>query len=365
MSTCSIYKDKIREELMRKDCYDPEVVRKLIANIAIASDVSEADSIILADSLIDADVHGISTHGVSRLNIYIRRIQKGLINPSAPINIEQNCNSAMVIDANNGLGQVQAVKSLDILLSKTKEQGVAACTIFNSQHFGALSYYCNWAAKRDMILLAMTNCEPSMAPTGSSKPYFGTNPLASSFPTGIGYPVKIDLATSLVARGNIIAAQKQGDSIPPNWALTENGNRTTDPAEALMGTVLPMAGHKGYALALMVEAFAGVLSGSAIGSAIGSMYDDMEHKQNVGHFFCLFDISAFMEVDTFKQRIDKTIDEIKSQQKRSGVDEILIPGERSHKKAIQNRKEGIFIESATISELKILSEELDVEFSLD
>jgi LDH2 family malate/lactate/ureidoglycolate dehydrogenase len=352
------------EMTMPNDYYDHRAVRELIYNIAKAVGVNPSDAAIFADALIDADLHGTSTHGVSRLNIYIRRIQEGLINPAAELTIDRKQGSTMVIDAGNGIGQVQAVKSLQLLMPIAKELGTAACTLHNSQHFGALSHYCNMAAKNDMILLAMTNCEPSMAPTGSSEAFFGTNPLACSFPTAKGYPVKIDLATSLVARGNIIAAQKKGKSIPPDWALTEDGRRTTNPGEALEGTMLPMAGHKGYALALMVEIFSGVLSGAAIGPAIGSMYKNMDRKQDVGHFFCLLDISAFMDVDLFKQRISKMIDEIKTQKKREDVEEIFIPGERSHRKAERNRRRGIYIEPATRNELRVLCDELGVEFSL-
>jgi LDH2 family malate/lactate/ureidoglycolate dehydrogenase len=302
---------------------------------------------------------------VSRLNIYIRRIQEGLINPAAELKVDRQRGSTLVINADNGLGQVQAIKSLDMLMPVADERGVAVGTIHNSQHFGALSYYCNLAAENDMILFATTNCEPSMAPYGASEAYFGTNPLASSFPTSKGYPVKIDLATSLVARGNIFASQKRGESIPPDWALSEDGEQTRDPAEALAGTMLPMAGHKGYALALMVEILSGVLSGAAIGPSIGSMYDDMDRKQDVGHFFCLLDIAAFMDVDQFKQRLGRTIDEIKSSQRRSGVEEIFIPGERSHQKAEENRERGIFIEEATREELRLLCEELGINFNLN
>ena len=203
-----------------------------------------------------------------------------------------------------------------------------------------------------------------MSPEGACEAYFGTNPLAASFPTGKGYPVKIDLATSLVARGNIIAAQKRGESIPPGWALTADGEPTTDAAAALAGTVVTMAGHKGYALALMVEIFSGVLSGAAIGPAIGSMYKNLDRKQDVGHFFCLLDIAAFMDVSEFKRRLDETIDEIKACRKRPGVTDILIPGERSHQNARRNRERGILIEESTQKELMLLCEELGVEFLL-
>jgi LDH2 family malate/lactate/ureidoglycolate dehydrogenase len=345
--------------------YPSDSVTELAASIAVASGVSPQDASILADALVDADIHGTSTHGVSRLNIYVRRIQKGLIDPKAELILDRQRSGTLAVDAANGLGQVQAVKTLRMLIPMAKAGGVAAATIRNSQHFGALSYYCNLAAEQDMILFATTNSEPAMSPEGGCQAYFGTNPLAASFPTGKGYPVKIDLATSVVARGNIVAAQKRGQAIPPGWALTVDGEPTTDAAQALAGTVLTMAGLKGFALALMVECFSGVLSGAAIGPAVGSMYKQMDRKQDVGHFFCLLDIAAFMDPEEFKRRLDAAIDEIKSCRKRTGVEEILVPGERSHRKARQNREQGIPIDDSTREELKLLSEELGVKFHLE
>lgn len=344
--------------------FPAEQVRELVAAIAAAAGVRKPDAGILADALVDADLHGTSTHGVSRLNIYIRRIQKGLINPKAKLTIERRRGSTLAVDAGNGLGQVQAMNTLEKLMPRAKRNGVAAATIRNSQHFGALSYYCNHAAAQDMILFATTSCEPAMSPEGGCQAFFGTNPLAASFPTGKGFPVKVDLATSIVARGNIIAAQKRGQPIPPGWALTADGAPTTDAAAALAGTVLTMAGHKGYALALMVEAFSSVLSGAAVGPAIGSMYKQMDRKQDVGHFFCLLDIEAFMDVAEFKRRMDHAIDDIKSCRRRPGVEEILVPGERSHQRAQHNLAHGIALDDATLSELETLCRELDVEFSL-
>lgn len=345
--------------------YDPDMVKELVANIAVAVGVPKADAAIFADSLVEADIQGISTHGVSRVNIYVRRIQKGLINPKAKIVVEETRPSVLVVDARHGLGQVQACKVLEKLIPMARSAGAAAATIRNSQHFGALSYYCNKAAEQDMILFATTNSEPAMSPTGGYDAYFGTNPLAASFPTGKGYPIRIDLATSLVARGNIIAAHKKGEDIPLGWALDVDGNPTTDASKALMGTVLPMAGHKGYALALMVELFSGVLSGSAFGSSLGSMYKDMDRKQKVGHFFCLLDIDAFMEVEVFKKRVDRMIDEIKTCRKQHGVEQILLPGEPESRTARKNREKGIQIGAETIEELRALCDEFQVPYTLN
>jgi LDH2 family malate/lactate/ureidoglycolate dehydrogenase len=344
---------------------NPQALKKLAATIATAAGVPATDATILAESLVQADLTGTSTHGISRLNIYVRRIQKGLIDPSAPLRFDRERGATLAVDAGNGLGQVQAWKVLEKLIPMARTSGIASATIRNSQHFGALSWYCNRAADENMILLAMTNCEPAMSPEGGRQAFFGTNPIAASFPTGKGFHVRIDLATSLVARGNIIAAQKKGAAIPANWALDPEGNPTTDASQALLGTVLTMAGHKGYALALMVEVFSSILSGAAVGSSIGSMYKNMDRKQDVGHFFCLLDIDAFMDVPEFKRRIDAMIDQIKSCKKRPGVEEILIPGERSHRTLEKNLRAGLRIEPATLTELKQLCSELGVEFNLN
>lgn len=342
--------------------YSPEQIRKLIAALATAVGVSSADAEIFVGALVDADLHGVATHGVSRLGIYLQRIQAGLIDPKAVLQAERTRGSILTLDAGNGLGQVQAVKALNRLMPLAKQNGIAAATIRNSQHFGALSFYCNLAAQKGYVLLAMTNCEPAMSPEGGYEALFGTNPIAASFPSGKGYNIKIDLATSIVARGNIIAARQRGEPIPSGWALDSNGDATTDPEKALLGTVLTMAGHKGYALALMVELFSGVLSGAAIGPEVGSMYKNLDRKQDVGHFFCLIDIDAFMDIAEFIERIDATIDRIKASSKRPGVEEILVPGERSSRAARQNALRGIAISEPVLSELQQWCERLNVPF---
>lgn len=339
-------------------------VQSLAVAIGQAAGLSVGDAAILAECLVDADLHGIGTHGISRLNIYVRRIQQGLIDPRAELCVEHRRPAVLAVDACNGLGQSQAVKTLDRLVPLAREYGIASATIRRSQHFGALSYYCNRAAAADLILLAMTNCEPSMSPEGACEAFFGTNPIAVSFPTGKGFPLRIDMATSIVARGNIIAAHKAGRPIPDDWALDVDGQPTTDAAAALAGTVRAMAGHKGAALAMMAEVFSGVLSGAAVGNEIGSMYKHMDRPQNVGHFFCLLDVSAFLDVAQMKSRLDAMIDRVKACRRRPGVEEILVSGERSHRRAEANRRDGIPLGAETVQELNTLATEYDIPFPL-
>jgi LDH2 family malate/lactate/ureidoglycolate dehydrogenase len=345
--------------------FHPQAAETLTAQLAHGVGVPQTDAAILARALVDADIHGISTHGLSRLNIYLQRIDKGLIAPDTELRVDRDGGSLLALDAGNGLGQVQATKALELLLPLARKNGIAAATIRHSQHVGALSYFCNLAAEQGFILLAMSTGEPAMSPAGGFEPFFGTNPIAASFPTGKGYSVKVDMATSIVARGNIIAAQKKGEAIPEGWALDPEGQSTTDASQALLGTVLTMAGHKGYALAFMIEMFSSVLSGSAIGSGIGSMYKHMDRKQDVGHFFCLIHIDAIMDLATFKQRMDETIDKLKAGKRRPGVEEILVPGERSERKAAANRKVGITLTPETVKEIQQWCTRLNIPFQLE
>ncbi len=343
--------------------YPKAGLQNLAAQLAGGTGVPPEDAALFAESLVDADLHGVPTHGVSRLSIYLKRIEAGLIDPKAALTIDRRTGSVLALDAGNGLGQAQARKALDLLMPLARQNGVATATVRNSQHFGALSWYANYAAGQKMVLLAMTNGEPAMSPAGGYEAFFGTNPIAASFPTGKGFPVKIDLATSTVARGNIIAAQKRKAAIPEGWALDRDGNPTMDASEALLGTVLTMAGHKGYALALMVEMFSGVLSGAAIGPDVGSMYKHLDRKQGVGHFFCLFHIDAFLDYAEYLRRMDETIDRIKTSKKRPGAEEILVPGERSARTAELNRAQGIPVSDETVAEIEQWCSRLKVAFN--
>ena len=339
-------------------------MERLAAELAKAAGVLPEDAQVFARALADADLHGVSTHGLSRLSIYLQRIERGVIDPKAELRVDRDGGSILALDAGNGLGQVQASKALAMLTELARKNGIAAATIRNSQHFGALSYYCNAAADAGMILLAMTNGEAAMAPAGGYEAYFGTNPIAASFPTGKGFNVKIDMATSIVARGNIIAANRRKAAIPEGWALDPEGNATTDAAQALMGTVLTMAGHKGYALAFLIEAFSGVLSGAGVGTGVGSMYKHLDRKQDVGHFFCMLNVEAFMDLATFKQRMDETIDALKASKRRPGVEEILVPGERADRQARENARRGVPLAEETLTELQQWCTKLKVEYVL-
>lgn len=324
-----------------------------------AAGMSASDADIVAKILVATSLEGVDTHGVSRLPIYLSRILNGRINPRAVPQITKTGPATAVVDGNNGLGQVVAFKSMETAIEMARETGVACVTAKNSNHFGASSYYCEMASAENMIGIAFTNTPSGIPPWGGRGAYFGTNPIAFAFP-GTDIPVVVDMSSSVVARGNIIQAAKDGKTIPPGWAIDAEGMPTTDAKKALSGAVLPMAGAKGYAMALAVEFFAGVLSGAAVGPHVGWIYDDKLEPANVGHCFLAIQVERFMPVIDFMERTHSMISEIKAIPLADGHEQILIPGERRKRNAEKREQQGIPVSQALADELNQFAKQWNI-----
>ena len=251
---------------------------------------------------------------------------------------------------------------MELCIAKAKEYGSAVCSVRRSNHFGAASYYTAMASSQDMIGFSCTNSPPNMAPFGSRESILGTNPFSVALPAGKHPPMILDIATSNVARGNILNAAKENRPIPDGWAIDKHGNPTNDPQLALQGSVLPFGGHKGSGIAIVIDAMCGILSGAAFGRHISKLTGDTQGTgANIGHFFMAIDIAALQDVAQFKVRMDQMIDELKAAEKSAGVSEILAPGELEARKSQYNQKNGIAVSGATLKELLSLCAELSVE----
>lgn len=321
--------------------------------------VLDEDAAVAANVLVDASMEGIDTHGISRLPIYLRSMQNGRINPRPTIKVNRTAPSLANVDGDNGLGQLVAVQSMRIAIDLAGETGIGAVAAKHSNHYGASSYYCKMASASGKIGMAFTNTPSGIPPWGGKKAYFGTNPIAFAFP-GRDQPVVIDMSSSIVARGNIIMAAKEGKPIQEGWAIDSKGLPTTDAKAALDGAVLPMAGPKGYAMALAVEILAGILSGSAYGPRVGWIYDQSTRPVDIGHFFIAIDIGRMMNLSDFFSRLDHMVGEIKSSPKAAGVEAIYIPGERRTLIKGKRKTAGIPVSDQLLSELNGLARDLGV-----
>jgi LDH2 family malate/lactate/ureidoglycolate dehydrogenase len=341
--------------------YSPRELVGFVQNIFIRLGMPQSDAAVAADSLVQADLEGNESHGISRLGIYAKRMQEGRIAADPDIRLE-TCGSVLKVDGGNGLGQVVSYRALEAAIPLAEESGILGVFVNNSNHFGTAAYFCQQACRSNMALIAMTNSPPAIAPWGGKKAFFGTNPIAFGFPAREDPPVLIDMSSSVVARGKIILADKVGKQIPQGWAIDEEGVETTDPASALRGAVLPLGGAKGYALALAIEIITGVLSSAAYGPNVNNLYKDGDSPANVGHCFILLNIAKWMAIDHYFAIIEQFIQDVKAVPKSKDTDEIFYPGERRYNKFKERSNQGLHIALEVVTELKLLGEELGILF---
>jgi LDH2 family malate/lactate/ureidoglycolate dehydrogenase len=332
-----------------------EFCTKLLAGTGVPWEEAE----IVAKVLVDTSLDGIDTHGISRLPIYLTRLQNGRINAKPNIKITQTAPAIAILDGDNGLGQLAAVRAMEKAIELAGQAGVGVVPARHSNHFGAATYYCKLAVHAGMIGMALTNSPSGIPPWGGRKPYFGTNPISFGFPTG-DTPIVVDMSSSNVARGNIILAAREGRSIPEGWAIDGDGKPTTNAEKALEGAVLPLGGAKGYALALAVEMFSGIISGSSFGHHVGWIYDDSLEPTNVGHFFIALNVENFMPMPEYVDRVEQMKSEIRSAPLAEGFDGILLPGERKQMKAAKRAREGIPVGNGLLKELNEIAVSLGI-----
>lgn len=302
--------------------------------------VSEEHAPILINNLLDCDLKGIFTHGFYRLPTYIKQIQRGNINPNPDIRKVNDTSTVKLIEGDEGLGAVVSYYAMQEAIELGSKNGIGVVGVRNSTHFGAAAYYAEMASKVNQIGIVFTNASPGIAPTGSLKPLLGNNPWSISVPSNLDFPITMDIANSVVARGKIRLANSQGESIPFGWALDKLGQPTTNPKDALEGgAILPIGGYKGYGITLMIEILTGVLTGSSFGNQIAGVEED--GKRNNGHLFLSLDINAFMDIITFKARLDELIDMVRSSPKIDENKEILLPGEIEWSRKLEQNEETV------------------------
>jgi LDH2 family malate/lactate/ureidoglycolate dehydrogenase len=331
-------------------------------NVLQAIGVPADEAAIVADSLTKADACGLSSHGAARLlPVYTHRLQIGSTLAKPDIKVIRNGSSAALIDGDAGLGQVVGYRAMEKAIEMACETGAGVVGIRNSSHFGTAAFFLEQAAKADMISIVITNAPSNMPPHGGRERYFGTNPLGIGLPCNLERPVILDMSTSLVAKGKIIMAQKNGQKeIPPGWAIDEAGLPTQSTDAALRGAVLPMAGYKGAGLALIIDAVCGVLTGAAFNKHIVSLYDKGERHQNLGHFFIAVSVETFMPAELFKSQMDAFVQDVRSQPRLPGVERIFVPGEVEFEKEEESRRLGVLLSEAGWHELDELAERLGV-----
>ena len=329
---------------------DHAALASLVADIYGSAGVPGEDAAFLADTLVQADLWGHQSHGVLRTGWYLARLQSGAMKARTAPTFVVDAGAVAVVDGDDGVGQVVTRFATGDVIRRAKLHGVAAIAVRNSNHFGTCMYYTRMAAVEGCVMMLTTNGGPAIAPWGGRRKIIGTNPWSVSCPAGPHPPFMMDMANTGVARGKIYLARQRREKIPPGWALTADGEPTTDPQEAIDGIILPMAGHKGYAIALVVDMLSGVLSGSSFLSGVNGPYKT-DLKSGAGHFLTAFHIEAFQPLAEFNARMEAFVAELKSVPLAKGTDEIFYPGEMEARADRRQRAEGIELPDDTVADL--------------
>jgi len=326
--------------------------------------VGKDDAALLTDSLIEANLRGVDTHGITRmLCVYVKRMQVGVVNPKTELKVLREHPSTALIDCKNSIGQVASNYAMRMTIEKAKKTGVAFVATTHSNHYGAAAYWAMMALRHGMIGFSSTNAPAVVAPTGGRTPMLGTNPFAIAIPAGQEQPMVLDLATTVVARGRILLYAKQNKPLEPGWAFDAQGRPTTDAQAALKGLLAPIGGYKGYGIALAIDMLCGVLTGSSYGTHFpGFLADNLKDPTDVGSVFAAVNVESFMDLPDFTAGMDKAIREIKTSEKAEGVTRIYIPGEIELETKADRLKNGIPIPDAVVKDFVALGKELGLPF---
>jgi ureidoglycolate dehydrogenase (NAD+) len=304
--------------------------------------------------LVMADLLGLHTHGVSRLESYGERLDSGGIKARPDIRRERVAPTIVKIDGDNGVGPLVGYRALEAALEIARESGMALALARASNHFGPVAPYCLIAAEAGFASIIGSNATTTIAPSGGRGERLGNNPLGICVPNPdpAGDPIMLDMAMSVVARAKIRQALAHGEAIPPTWATDRDGRPTTDPRAALEGFLLPVGGYKGYGLALMVDLFAGLLSGAAYLTHVRSWVDNPDQPQNLGHFFLLIDTKVLGPTGWLAERLADFCGILHSTPPADPEAPVLLPGENELNNLARQRKQGITLESAVLAKLE-------------
>jgi LDH2 family malate/lactate/ureidoglycolate dehydrogenase len=341
------------------DTYKPATLRvnsqvacDFVESVLVGNGVLQKNATIIARCLVAADLRGVDTHGMHRIPSYMERIRQGVLDPKAEPELKQITPVVAHVDGHNGFGFLAAHAGMAAAIESARVYGIGMTSVSHSNHFGMSAWVVQQALAADMMSLVFTNSSPALPAWGGRSKLMGVSPIACGAP-GKEKPFILDMAPSVAARGKIYKAKRRGETIPTDWALDKEGKMTDDPTEALEGVMLPMGGPKGSALAIMMDVFSGVLSGSAFAGHVTNPYDPSK-PADVGHFLVAIKPDLFMSLDDFRDRLEYLYQRVVGSDKAVGVDRIYFPGELEQLAQQERERNGIPIVQA---ELDALNEE--------
>ena len=323
------------------------------------------DARIIGSCLVLTNLWGIDSHGVLRVAKYLDRLRTGGMNATPSIQSRKSAAGLEVLDADNGSGYIAATAAMRRAIELAKESNIAAVSIINSNHCGATALYARMAIEYGMIGIAMSNVAPNMVMTGGSKPITGNNPIAVAVPTFGEFPFVLDISLSAVAGGKLLVAAKNGEEIPLGWATDKEGRPTTDPQAGFEGFLMPLGGHKGFGLSLLVDILCGVITGGSFQHELKSMYRYPKDPSNTAHLMIVINPLVLMTKQQLQERMHDFVTTLKASPMWSPDDEMLLPGEIEYRKERERRQGGIPLPRQLFDDLKKLGTEMELDAKLE
>ncbi|MCA9910839.1 MAG: Ldh family oxidoreductase [Anaerolineae bacterium] len=344
----------------------PQDLEAFVAAAMWRAGIRDEDARIAAQILVTTDTWGVHTHGTRQLRPLLRNFPAERLYANATMEVVREGGAWALIDGHHGLPFVTAVRAMDIAIAKAKLVGWGYVSVMNTSHFGAAGYYATRAALAGMIGMAMCNTDPQMAIPGARAKVLGTNPIAYAIPHK-DKPIFFDIATSAVAANKVIRAKNLGQTIPEGWLIDAEGNPTTDPSGfPETGALMPMALHKGYGFALLVETLAGVMTGAAMArqqpSWVVGVPGSPPGFANQGQVFIAIDAGMMLSSSQFEERIDWLANDIHDAPKAAGSERIYLPGEMEWERRERALREGIELPPDVVESLIGLAEDVGIPF---
>lgn len=338
----------------------PERLRAFGAAVLERHGVPAPDAALVADSLVQADLWGHQSHGLLRLPWYVARLRTGAMTAVTDPGVLTDTGPVLLLDGRHGIGQVLTERARVLAVERARTHGVGVVGVRDSNHFGTAMYWTRRAARDGFVSILTTNASPAMAPWGGRGKVLGTNPWSIAAPGPDGRVVAVDIANTAVARGKVYLARNRGEPIPDTWATGPDGAPTTDPAQGVLGTVLPMAGHKGYAIAFLMDVLSGALTGSSVGTSVHGPYEPDEHS-GCGHLLLALDPAAFGDPAGYRDRVQQLVDEVRGVPLAPGFDEVFHPGEvEDRAEAAATAAGGVELAAQSLADLARLAAETGV-----
>jgi LDH2 family malate/lactate/ureidoglycolate dehydrogenase len=342
-----------------------EKLRRFCVEALSKAGLCSDDAETVAEVLVMTDTWGTFSHGTGALRNYINSLRAGGMNPRSKPEVVAEGHNWVLVDGHSGMGMLGCCLAMNAAIEKARTHAIAWAGVRNSNHFGAAGYYANMAVRHDMLGIAMSNADPNMVVPGARGRIIGNNPLAYAVPAGEEYPILLDIALSAVAAGKIIAMKKLNQPIPSTWLTDAEGMPVDEVGDwPASGSMLPMAGHKGYGIALLIETMAGLLPGAGVLDEAKSWILNPTAEGSLGQSFIVINPGIMLPIGDFKHRVDAMIRKLRGSPKAKNSTRVYLPGEIEWERREDALTKGIPLPAHVLASLHDVARDLGLDTAL-